>query len=120
MIGDAAHATGPFVGNGAGQAIKDAAVLNALFARVTEASQIPAVFCAYDAVRRERSTKATSMSRDVGRLYAYALEAVGSDPEKMERYLRETGSYLNDVDLEAQNAAAIDLFEKYRVNIESI
>jgi len=112
MIGDAAHATGPFVGNGAGQAIEDAAVLNALFARVTEASQIPTVFCAYDAVRRERSTKAISISRDVGRLYAYALDGVGTDPGKMEDYLRETGSYLNDVDLEAQNKDAIALFEK--------
>ncbi|OJJ06644.1 hypothetical protein ASPVEDRAFT_140328 [Aspergillus versicolor CBS 583.65] len=112
MIGDAAHATGPFVGNGAGQAIEDAAVLNALFARVTNVSQIPTVFRAYDAVRRERSTNAISISRDVGRLYAYALEEVGTDPGRMQSYLTQAGSYLNDVDLEAQNADAIAVFEK--------
>lgn len=112
MIGDAAHATGPFVGNGAGQAIEDAAVLNALFDRVTDVSQIPTVFRAYDAVRRERSTKAISISRDVGRLYAYALEEVGTDPDRMQEYLKDAGSYLNDVDLEAQNADAVALFKK--------
>ncbi|KKA18877.1 hypothetical protein T310_7165 [Rasamsonia emersonii CBS 393.64] len=111
MIGDAAHATMPFAGNGAGQAIEDAAVLKALFSRVTDPSQIAKAFAAFDAVRRERSQRVVEISRNFGRLYSYSLDEVGVDPEKMTRYLTEKGSYLNDVDLEAQNRDAIALYE---------
>lgn len=103
---------GPFSGNGAGQAIEDAAVLSALFAQVKYSTQISTAFSAYDVTRRERSQKAVEITRNFGRLYVYALEEVGAEPDKMTDYLRTMGSYLNNVDLEAQNAEAIQAFEK--------
>ena len=70
MIGDAAHASMPFSGNGAAQALEDAAVLDHLFSRLTSPSQIEAMFSAYDAVRRPRSQAVVELARKFGRMYA--------------------------------------------------
>jgi salicylate hydroxylase len=113
MIGDAAHATLAAAGNGAAQAIEDAAVLHALFAQVTDVSQIAKAFAAFDAVRRPRSQKVVEISRNFSQLYSFRLdEVVGTDPDKMTAYIREMGSYTNDYDLEAQNRNAVGLYEE--------
>jgi hypothetical protein len=93
MIGDAAHATSPHIGNGAAQAIEDAAVLCALFRDLLENSssdfddnsnedgvealkkKSPALFKAFDQVRRERSQKVVEMSRVAGDCYGYDFDS---------------------------------------------
>jgi hypothetical protein len=99
MIGDAAHATTPHIGNGAAQAIEDAAVLCALFHNLLTKwnsnhdvatngdtgatndnrnddikAQIPALFQAFDTVRRERSQRVVEMSRVAGDCYVYDFD----------------------------------------------
>jgi len=110
LIGDAAHATLPFAGNGAAQAIEDAAVLNALFAKITDRSQIRKLFAAFDATRRPRSQRVVEISREFGRFYALELEGVGHELEKMRSYFKTAASFTSDADLQAQNDAALRLF----------
>ena len=113
MIGDAAHATLPFIGNGAAQAIEDAAVLHALFAELKHKDQFPDLLAGFDHTRRPRATKVAQLSRDAGRLYNFDFgdawrEADGID--KLKEHFRRIASLTNDADLAVQNQQAIDAF----------
>lgn len=88
IVGDAAHAALPFAGNGAAQALEDAAVLDCLFGAVVDSgnqwrgrrrggalrrkAMIEDALLAYDHVRRPRSQAVVDMARKFGRIYAYA------------------------------------------------
>ena len=111
-MGDAAHCSYPFAGNGAAQAIEDGAVLNALFQNVTKRSQIEDALRAYDTVRRPRSQKVVEIARDFGRLYAFALEGVADNVDNMKGFFKEKAAFTNNADLKAQNDEAVSLYEK--------
>lgn len=74
-VGDAAHATTPHHGAGAGMCIEDAAVLAHLLsdARVEQGGRtgIEAAFRAFDACRRERTQWLVRSSRFTGDAYEY-------------------------------------------------
>ena len=57
MMGDAAHSTTPWQGQGASQAIEDALVLETLLGRVKDVQHIQNAFAAYDQVRRARTQR---------------------------------------------------------------
>jgi 2-polyprenyl-6-methoxyphenol hydroxylase-like FAD-dependent oxidoreductase len=59
LLGDAAHATTPGVGQGAAQAIEDAVVLGAQLARRDD---IAAAFAAYESIRRPRARAVLKIS----------------------------------------------------------
>ncbi|KAF1812872.1 FAD/NAD(P)-binding domain-containing protein [Eremomyces bilateralis CBS 781.70] len=87
LIGDAAHASLPHQGAGAGQAIEDALVLAEVLSSldVKRPADLPAAFQAYDAMRRPRSQKVVRTSREVGDVYRLEgpdgddLESIGID-----------------------------------------
>lgn len=97
MMGDAAHASLPFAGNGAAQALEDSAVLSHLFSVISPSredgvdvgTQIELALEAYDTVRRPRSQKVVDLARQYGRVYAYAEktedcpEGLHTDPKRM-------------------------------------
>lgn len=112
MMGDAAHATTPFQGQGAGQAIEDALVLTTLLAKVTEPAQIPNAFTAFDQVRRPRSQRVVKTSREAGALLGMKLEGVGEDVARMGEVLSTRMHWIWQRDLEAQNRDAVKLFEE--------
>lgn len=112
MMGDAAHACMPFAGNGAAQAIEDAAVLTAIFAKVTSVSQVEKALAAYDIVRRPRSQKVVEMACDFGRLYDFALPGVDDDPLKMKQFMGKSAAFTNNADLNKQNEDAVKLFQE--------
>ncbi|KAK3689048.1 hypothetical protein B0T22DRAFT_498925 [Podospora appendiculata] len=112
MLGDAAHASLPFAGNGAAQALEDAAVLDHLFGKVKQLGQIEPALAAYDAVRRPRSQAVTDLARRFGRVYAYAEPgAMHEDPVRMREFFREAAAFTNEADLKWQNDAAVEVFE---------
>lgn len=111
MIGDAAHATTSFAGQGAAQAIEDASTLCTLFQHIKDVSQISKAFEAYDMVRRPRSQKVVEMSRLFGRIYAFREEGVGDDLNLMRKSMGEA-AWMNNADLQAQNDKAISYFDK--------
>jgi len=111
MIGDAAHASMPFAGNGAAQALEDAAVLDYLFSRVSSPDQIEALFSAYDTTRRPRSQEVVDLARKFGRVYAYAEDGMHEDPTKMKQFFAGAAAFTNNADLQKQNDDAMKLFE---------
>jgi 2-polyprenyl-6-methoxyphenol hydroxylase-like FAD-dependent oxidoreductase len=64
LLGDAAHATTPGVGQGAAQAIEDAVVLGAELAR---ADEVASALAAYESIRRPRAEAVLKMSLKVDR-----------------------------------------------------
>lgn len=83
MLGDAAHASTPFQGQGAGQAIEDAFVLSSLLdpELVKTVKEIPHAFKAYDTIRRPRSQMVCKTSREAGELCALRLPGVEDNAE---------------------------------------
>jgi 2-polyprenyl-6-methoxyphenol hydroxylase-like FAD-dependent oxidoreductase len=62
LVGDAAHATTPGVGQGAAQAIEDAVVLSE---RLASAADVAAALAEYEVIRRPRAEAVLKMSRRV-------------------------------------------------------
>ncbi|KAI2470250.1 FAD/NAD(P)-binding domain-containing protein [Annulohypoxylon bovei var. microspora] len=110
MLGDAAHAALPFAGNGAAQALEDAAVLDSLFVHVTQPDQIPRALAAFDQVRRPRSQAVVDLARKFGRVYAYAEDGMHEDPERMRRFFAEMAAFTNEFDVRGQNESALRVF----------
>ncbi|OJJ29747.1 hypothetical protein ASPWEDRAFT_188187 [Aspergillus wentii DTO 134E9] len=104
ILGDAAHASTPHQGAGAGQAIEDAQVLAELLGdpRVTEAEHAMAAFEAYDAVRRPRSQKVVTTSKENAYLLCLCLDGVGDDEDKLRQTFSERLRWLWDIDIEDQ------------------
>jgi salicylate hydroxylase len=115
ILGDAAHASTPHQGAGAGQALEDAFILSRLLGdELTEsASDIPAAFKAYDAIRRPRSQKVVSTSRACGLTYAFQGPA-GDDVEKIreELLVRYRWIWEEDMEKQAEQARAVLRGEK--------
>ncbi|KAK3987307.1 hypothetical protein QBC44DRAFT_246063 [Cladorrhinum sp. PSN332] len=99
MFGDAAHASLPFAGNGAAQALEDAAVLDHLFGRVKQRGRIEDALAAYDAVRRPRSQFVVDLARKFGRIYAYAEGDIHENPDKLREVFDMASIFTNEADL---------------------
>ena len=112
MMGDAAHASTPFQGQGAGQAIEDACVLQALLGRVHNKKNLPNVLAAYDQVRRPRSQRNVTTSREAGEIDFMRSKGAEDNVEKMREKLDGRMHWIWNRDLMAQNEAAIRLFEE--------
>ena len=112
MMGDAAHATTPYQAQGAGQAIEDACVLQVLLGRVHNKKELPNVLAAYDEVRRPRSQRNVTTSREAMDLNFMRLKGVEGDIEKMRMKLDGRMHWIWNRDLVAQNDAAVKLFEE--------
>ncbi|KAL8797087.1 MAG: hypothetical protein Q9182_007257 [Xanthomendoza sp. 2 TL-2023] len=90
ILGDAAHASTPHQGAGAGQALEDALIMCELLAddRIESMQDIPKAFRAYDAVRRPRSQRVVSTSRAAGQLYGFQSLEGGKVAELRENLLQ--------------------------------
>lgn len=67
LLGDAAHAMTPDLGQGAAMALEDAVEL-AIAVSDVDAADIPAALLAYDALRRPRAGGVAAQSRQMGRI----------------------------------------------------
>ncbi|KAH7364504.1 hypothetical protein BKA65DRAFT_390107 [Rhexocercosporidium sp. MPI-PUGE-AT-0058] len=109
ILGDAAHASTPHQGAGAGQAIEDAFVLSNLLGQVKTTNEIEKAFHAYDAVRRPRSQKVVRTSREAAAIYEFEDENLGTDLENIKTRLEERYDWIWDEDLPKQLKAAQDI-----------
>ncbi|KAI1308886.1 hypothetical protein F5Y03DRAFT_404676 [Xylaria venustula] len=112
MFGDAAHASLPFAGNGAAQALEDAAVLSCLFSHVQGPGEIAAALQAFCRVRRPRSQAVVDLARKFGRVYAFAEDGMHEDPARMKAFFAQMAAFTNDFDVKAQNDEAVKLFRQ--------
>ncbi|KIW02747.1 uncharacterized protein PV09_05819 [Verruconis gallopava] len=97
LLGDAAHASTPHMGSGAGMAIEDAFILGNLLGTIDDSAHIEKTFKAYDAVRRTRGTDLVQKSSEQGRLYD--LELVGDDPERLKDELGKRMQWVWNFDI---------------------
>lgn len=104
ILGDAAHASTPHQGAGAGQAIEDAHVLAELLgdSRVSSTSDAVAAFKAYDEVRRPRSQRVVATSKEGAYLLCLCLDGVGSDELKLQEAFNRRLRWLWDLDVQDQ------------------
>ncbi|KAF4983785.1 hypothetical protein FZEAL_869 [Fusarium zealandicum] len=109
ITGDAAHATTPHQGAGAGFCIEDAAVLASLLAdeKVKTTSDIQAAFAAFDSSRRERSQWLVQSCRRAGDLYDLQTE-VGNHFETMAEELRQSMAIIWNYSIEDAIRDAVD------------
>jgi salicylate hydroxylase len=124
MIGDAAHATMPFIGNGAAQAIEDSAVLSRVLPLVHTREDIPTAFNALENVRMERGQKVVDYSRQCGRIMRYDLSDVpGADMytkeglDKLKEYMCQVAAFTNEVDVFQQNEKGADEFHRLTTSV---
>ncbi|GAB1318036.1 Putative FAD NAD-binding domain-containing protein [Madurella fahalii] len=109
MLGDAAHTALPFAGNGAGQALEDAAVLDRLLGEVREDGDIALALEAYNTARLMRTQRVVELARMFGRVYAFAQEGIGADPDKIAEFLTDAGEYMNDYDVRGMAGHAVEM-----------
>ena len=112
MMGDAAYASTPFQGQGAGQAIEDAFVLGSLFASVDTVAKIPMAFLAYDRIRRPRSQRVAQTSREAGELVALRLPGVGDNVEAIKENLDWRMDWIWHRDIAGMRDEALVIFQK--------
>lgn len=113
LLGDAAHATTPWQGQGAGQALEDALVLKHLLTDPSTSpnrSQLSNVFYAYDQIRRPRTQRVVKTSREAGMLFGMRTAGIEGDLVKMSEELGKRMHWVWNRDMKAQNRAAAELF----------
>ena len=102
ISGDAAHATSPHHGAGAGFCIEDSAVLASLLAdeHVQSQSDLEAVFATFNSRRKERGQWLVQSSRWIGDCYEWRADGIGNDFEKIEKEINERNGQIAEVDVE--------------------
>jgi salicylate hydroxylase len=90
LLGDACHATLPYLAQGAAQAIEDAAVLGHLFEKITHKSQLSDLLAIYEALRKPRTTRVVSASTHYGREIFHLHD--GPRQQERDRQMREWDS----------------------------
>ncbi|KIX06436.1 uncharacterized protein Z518_04412 [Rhinocladiella mackenziei CBS 650.93] len=81
LLGDACHATLPYLAQGAAQAVEDGAVLGHLFEKIRHPHQLPDLLAIYEAVRKPRTTRVVQGSSHLGRNIFHLHDG----PRQMER-----------------------------------
>jgi salicylate hydroxylase len=108
LLGDAAHAMLPHLGQGANQSIEDGMALATILASVTRET-IPGALLAYERLRRERAAKVQSGARENGLRYdSFRADRDVRDAEIMAHAEFRKRLYDHDVVSEAR-AAALEL-----------
>lgn len=101
LLGDAAHASTPHQGSGAGQCLEDALVLSHLLAMATDISHLEAAFDVYDAICRPRGQKIVRTSNEAGHLYTLTHPECGEDITKVVANANQRFKWIWTHDLEA-------------------
>ncbi|KAG5951470.1 hypothetical protein E4U53_003020 [Claviceps sorghi] len=103
LVGDAAHATSPHHGAGAGFCIEDAAVLAHLLANdeVSDRRAVLVALEAYDASRRERASWLVQSSRHIGNTYEWMAEGIEDDFAKIRDEIACRNGLIANVDMKA-------------------
>lgn len=108
-MGDAAHATTPWQGSGAGLAIEDAMVLGTLFANISSPREINSIFRAYDLVRRPRCQRVIDSSRETGRILC---GQVSLHANELMALIAPRWNFIFGLDMEVHKQEALDKLRK--------
>ncbi len=81
-------------------ALEDAFILSRLMGEIQSAKEIEAVFEGFDHVRRPRTQRLVTASKEAGEIYEF--EALGDDVERITENLQQRYEWIWDEDLDAQ------------------
>jgi salicylate hydroxylase len=107
IMGDAAHATTPHMGAGAGMAIEDAHMLSSLLGSIETSSEIEKAFRAFDEARRPRTQEVIQRSKENVERYKAVAVAEGARLERLKEEFCEIFGWLFDFDLDKSLRRAI-------------
>ena len=112
LIGDAAHASTPHQGAGAGNAFEDSLILSRLLAdsSIQCPRDIEQAFEAYDSIRRPRTLRVVNTSRDNGKVCMMRGDNIGKDLDAISQDLNKRFEWIWYKDLEGHvNEALAEL-----------
>lgn len=98
LIGDAAHASTPHQGSGAGMAFEDAALLSYM---LKDGFDLRA-FELFDHMRRERTQRLCQTSREAGLVYEFVREGLMDDIDKIRENLKVRHTWIWEYDIEGE------------------
>ncbi|KAG8163608.1 hypothetical protein KVR01_006905 [Diaporthe batatas] len=98
VMGDAAHATTPWQGSGAGMAIEDSLILSTLLGHAETVAQALLALRVYDQVRRPRTQQVVESSRGTGMMRTGLDNEVGLDVMKFRQRLLSRWDFIIDFD----------------------
>lgn len=112
LVGDAAHATSPHHGAGAGLCIEDAAILAELLAdeSVSSSDDVCAAFAVFNTCRKERGQWLVQSSRHIGDCYEWQGLGVDDDFAKIESEINLRNRMIAEVDVAGMCQSARDRF----------
>lgn len=110
LLGDAAHATTPHLGAGAGMAIEDSFVLSQLLGAADSSVDLVRVFRAYDSVRRPRSQDVIRDSRKNLSGYIALATAEGQELERLKEEQKSLFGQVINFDLQKSLESAMSVF----------
>ncbi|KAH9907031.1 mannitol 1-phosphate dehydrogenase 2 [Xylariomycetidae sp. FL2044] len=107
LVGDAAHASTPHQGSGAGMCVEDCYILSNLLAKAEALGDLDEAFRVFDEVRRPRTQRLVETSREAARLYQFEL--LGDDPEAIRRDMQDRMDWIwyHDIEAELERAEAM-------------
>jgi salicylate hydroxylase len=111
LLGDAAHASTPHHGSGAGMAIEDAYILSGLLGEVHDAKELEAAFEIFETVRKERTQTLVWKSREQALIYEFQNEGTGDDLQKISQTLPCRWDWIWDEDVEVELKEAVSLLK---------
>jgi salicylate hydroxylase len=106
LVGDAAHASTPHQGSGAGMCVEDAYILSQVLSKCQTREELEIAFKAYDAVRRPRSQEVVKTSREAGQLWDLEGEGVDDDLQALEQNATSRMGWIWDHDISVDLQAA--------------
>ena len=122
LSGDAAHASSPHHGSGAGFCIEDSAVLSELLATAAiklkngsnlgKNQLLEATFATFEAARKERTQWLVQSSRLLGDLYEWRAEGYGSNIEKIKEEVISRSQKIWDYDIKGAVEEAVAELKK--------
>jgi salicylate hydroxylase len=108
IMGDAAHCATPWQGSGAGMAIEDAMVLEALLGAVETPAQLANAFQAYSDARIERTQRVVHSSIGTAQILVGRGEGIGLDVGRMREMLPPRWGFIYGLDLGAHKREAVE------------
>ncbi|KAI0486501.1 salicylate hydroxylase [Xylaria cf. heliscus] len=113
LIGDAAHASTPWQGAGAGQAVEDCVILASLLSRITDPKDINKAFQVFESVRTPRCKQVIQSSREVGNILC--SQEKYETLEDWRKALEWKWDFLYDFDLEEQERESLEALGRLMV-----
>jgi len=110
LVGDAAHATTPHQGAGAGMCLEDSYIMANLIKEADSVDDLKKAFAAFDQVRRKRTQDNVQRSYENGKMYNF--EMYGDDLDRIEKAYAEKMKWVWDIDLQAQLAQAKKIMQE--------